>query len=124
MAKFDHERLDVYKAAIQFVVAAHDVVEHLPRGRAYLAEQLRRSAVSIPLNVAEDAGEFSRKDKRRFYRIALRSATESAVILDVCRCLRMSDDSRLTVGRDLLLQVVAMLTRLTKVEGETGSGTE
>ena len=51
--------------------------------------------------------EFSKKDKRRFYRIAPRSATESAAILDVCRCLRMDDDSRLTVGRDLLLRIVA-----------------
>ena len=107
MAKFDHERLDVYKAAIQFVVVAHDVVEHLPRGRSYLADQLQRAAPSlpwqrIPLNIAEGAGEFSRKDKRRFYRIALRSATESAAILDVCRQLQMGDDSRLTAGRGCL----------------------
>ena len=98
MTTFDHERLDVYKAAIQFVVVAHDVVEHLTRGRAYLADQLQRAVVSIPLNIAEGGGEFSRKDKRRFYRIALRSATESAAILDVCRHLRMGDDSRLTAG--------------------------
>ena len=39
--------------------------------------------------------EFSRRDKRRFYRIALRSATESAAILDVCRRLELDDGSRL-----------------------------
>ena len=63
------------------------LLEHLPRGRRYLADQLQRAAVSIPLNIAEGAGEFSRKDKRRFYRIALRSATASAARLDVCRRL-------------------------------------
>lgn len=113
----------MYKAAIQFVVVADDVVEHLPRGRACLADQLQRAAVSIPLNIAEGAGEFSGKDKRRFYRMALRSATESAAILDVCRELRIDDESRLTAGRDLLLRIVAMLTRLTKVEGVPGTGT-
>ena len=123
MTTFDHERLDVYRAAIEFVGVADGLVERLPRGRAYLADQLQRAALSVPLNIAEGAGEFSSKDKRRFYRMALRSATESAAILDVCRCLRLTDDSRLTAGRDLLLRIVAMLTRLTKVEGESGTGT-
>jgi len=120
---FDHEKLDVYKAAIEFVAVSGDVVEHLPRGRAYLADQLQRAAISIPLNIAEGAGEFSRKDKRRFYRIALRSATESAAILDVCERLRISDVSQLRAGRDLLLRIVSMLTRMTKVEAESGTGT-
>ena len=86
--------------------------------------RLQRAAVSIPLNIAEGAGEFSRKDKRRFYRIALRSATESAAILDVCRRLGLDDGTRLGAGRDLLLRIVAMLMRLTKAEAEaeTGSG--
>ena len=122
MTTFDHERLDVYKAAIEFVAISDDVVEHLPRGRRYLADQLQRARVSIPLNIAEGAGEFSRKDKRRFYRIALRSATESAAILDVCRRLELDDGTRLTAGRDLLLRIVAMLTRLTKAEREPGTG--
>jgi len=120
---FDHERLDVYKAAIEFVAISDDLVKHLPRGRRYLADQLRRAAISIPLDIAEGAGEFSRKDKRRFYRIALRSATESAAILDVCRRLELDDGTRLRAGRDLLLRIVAMLTRLTEAEGEPGSGT-
>ena len=124
MTTFDHERLDVYNAAIEFVAVSDDVVEHLPRGRRYLADQLLRAAVSIPLNIAEGAGEFSRKDKRRFYRIALRSATEAAAILDVCRRLELDDPSRLGAGRDLLLRIVAMLTRLTKTEPGTGSGSE
>ena len=61
MRSFDHEKLDVYQAGIQFVGVANDVVERPPKGRAYLADQIQRAAVSIPLNVAEGAGEFSRK---------------------------------------------------------------
>ena len=59
MKRFDHEKLDVYQAAVEFVVLANDVVENLPRGRGYLADQLQRASTSIPLNVAEGAGEFS-----------------------------------------------------------------
>ena len=68
---FDHERLDVYQAAVDFVVVANGIVEQLPRGRAYLADQLQRAAVSIPLNIAEGAGysseaAFSKAMKRIF----------------------------------------------------------
>jgi hypothetical protein len=52
MTDFDHEKLDVYVAAIDFVALADEIVEHLPRGRAYLADQLQRAATSIPLNIA------------------------------------------------------------------------
>lgn len=111
---FDHERLDVYQAAIEFVSLADDVVEGLPRGRAYLADQLQRAATSIALNVAEGAGEFSPADKARFYRMAKRSATECAATLDVCQRLRLVDPARFTTGRELLLRIVAMLVRLAR----------
>src|SRR5262245_18189698 len=78
--QFEHERLDVYRAGVEFVALADDVAEALPRGRSYLADQLRRAATSIPLNTAESAGEFASADQARFYRIARRSATESAAI--------------------------------------------
>ena len=78
MSTFAHERLDVYGAAIEFLVLADRIAADLPKGRAYLADQLRRAALSIPLNIAEGAGEFARADKARCYRIARRSATEAA----------------------------------------------
>ena len=112
MAQFDHERLDVYRVAIDFVALANDVVEHLPRGRGHIAEQLQRASLSVPLNIAEGAGEFSSKDKKRFYRMALRSATECAATLDVCRRLDLADGGRLSSGTDSLLTIVSMLTRL------------
>ena len=84
---FDHEKLDVYQVAIEFVAKANDIVEQLPRGRGYLADQLQRAALSIVLNIAEGAGKFSPADKAVFYTRARGSATESAAVLDVCRKL-------------------------------------
>ncbi len=124
--QFDHEKLDVYRVAIDFVRLADDVAEGLPRGRGYLADQLHRAATSIALNIAEGAGEFSRKDKARFYRMAKRSATECAAVLDVIRTLSLAGNvEALEVGRDLLLRVVAMLVGMTRSleKSGTGSGT-
>ena len=125
MSSFDHEKLDVYQAAIKFVGLADGIVKGLPRGRSYLADEIRRAAASIPLNIAEGAGEYSRKDKARFYRIALRSATESAALLDVCSQLSLADARLVSTGRDLLLRIVPMLTRMVRNIGEgpgAGSG--
>ena len=114
MSGFDHERLDVYAVAIDFVVLANEVVERLPRGRGYLADQLQRAATSIPRNIAEGAGEYSGAEKARFYRIARRSATECAAILDVAQRLRLVEDERYEAGRGLLLRVVSMLVKIAR----------
>jgi len=76
MDHFDHEKLEVYQVAISFVGIADDIVDNLPVGRSYLADQLHRAAASISNNIAEGAGEFAPKEKKRFYRMARRSATE------------------------------------------------
>ena len=110
----DHEKLDVYQIAIEFVALADEITEHLPRGRAYLSDQLHRAALSIPLNIAEGAGEYAVEEKARFYRMAKRSATECAGILDVCERLKLIDEQRQTKSRELLIRVVSMLIKMAR----------
>ena len=126
MNEFEHERLDVYKAAIELLVLADAVAATLPRGRGYLADQLRRvrrAASSISFNIAEGAGEFANDEKARFYRIARRSATASAAIFDACRVLSLTTEASSQAGRAVLLRIVAMLTAMVKKSGsDSGSG--
>jgi four helix bundle protein len=112
--QFHHERLDVYQTAIDFLVLADSIAENLSRGRGYLADQLCRAATSIPLNIAEGAGEFSRRDKARIYRIARRSAAECAAVAEICVRLRLVDNHQASQARELLFRVISMLTRLTQ----------
>jgi four helix bundle protein len=108
---FPHDRLDVYRAAVEFERSSRRIIALLPRS-SHLADQLHRAATSVPLNIAEGAGEFSPKDKARFYRIALRSATESAAILDLVGPDLGEDSCDMLALRDLLVSIVAMLTKL------------
>ena len=124
MNYFDHEKLDVYKVAIAIVILIEEVVNQLPRGRAYLADQLQRAGTSIPLNIAEGAGEYSEGEKIRFYRMARRSATECASIFDICQQLNLINEKQFQSSRDLLLRVVAMLTRMSRISHESGSGSQ
>ena len=89
---FDHEKLDVYKVAIQFIILTNEIIKQLPKGNAHLCDQLLRAATSIPLNIAEGAGEYSSNEKGRFYRMARRSGTECVAIIDVCYHLQLVDE--------------------------------
>jgi four helix bundle protein len=108
----DHEKLTVYQTAIEFVILADEIIEHLPRGRAYLSDQLQRAALSIPLNIEEGAGEYAVDEKARFYRMAKRSAAECAVVLDVCQRLGLVEEKRYVTGRKLLIGIVSMLIKM------------
>ena len=89
MQQFDHEKLDAYGIAIDFVVAAEAIAEGATRGKGHadLASQLRRASTSIVLNLAEGAGEYAPQEKARIYRLSKRSATECAALIEVYRRL-------------------------------------
>ena len=106
------QQLDVYQRAIEFLVLSHRVLQQIPREHADLADQLRRSAQSIPQNIAEGAGRVSRADKARHYTIARGSAMESAAHLDVMQVAELIDAERYACGIALLERIVAMLTKL------------
>jgi len=108
----DHERLDVYHVALDFLVFANQVIEALTRGRSHLADQLTRASTSIVLNLAEGAGKHSKPDKRRYYLTARGSATESAALLDVCARLKLLDEAGHKAGKDVLVRIVSMLIKL------------
>ena len=118
---FDHERLDVYQLALEFLILADEIVQHLPRGRSHLADQLSRAATSIVLNIAEGAGKFSPADKRRYYLTSAGSTTECAAILDVCLRLKLATAETHQAGKAILDRVMGMLVRLAKNLG-SGSG--
>ena len=124
MHYFDHEKLDVYQAAIKFVVIIEAIVTQLPKGRAYLVDQLQRAGSSILLNIAEGAGEFSINEKIRFYRIARRSATECASILDIGTHLNLINEKLTEEARDLLVRIVSMLTKMARSSSVTQAGTQ
>ena len=108
--RFHHEKLDVYRVAVDFAVWRHQV--KLPKGQADLSDQLSRATTSILLNIAEGSGEFSRPEKQRFYRMARRSAVECAAALDLLQIHEALTQEQLEPGREMLSRVVAMLTKL------------
>ena len=108
----DHTRLDVYHLALELLDLLDQLLDGLPAGRAHLKDQLDRAGTSIVLNIAEGAGEFSLPDKQRFYRMAKRSATETAAIIDILARRRQASPEQVQPIQDLIVRIVSMLTKL------------
>ena len=108
-----HEKLDVYQRSIEFLAAALLIAEKLPRGQAPLADQFRRAAMSIPLNIAEGSGRApGSADRARFRGIARGSAMECGAILDVVRLLDVAPDADSAQAKSLLTRIVEMLSKM------------
>ena len=112
MAVFQHERLEVYRLAIEFMGSSMGMAVRIPKQRWFMADQLLRASSSIPLNIAEGAAEFRAAEKARFYRIARRSTAECAACMDVLQVMGILPAEEVDSGKTKLLNVAGKLTRL------------
>ena len=72
-----YQNLEVWKKSMKLVTDVYLQVKALPKEETYsLADQIRRSAVSIPSNIAEGSSRNSSKEFIQFLYIALGSACE------------------------------------------------
>jgi four helix bundle protein len=78
MSYHSFEEMPVWQKAMDLAVEVHRLTENLPRKEDYgLTSQLRRSALSVPANIAEAFGRRHTKDKLNFYYDARGSLTET-----------------------------------------------
>lgn len=72
-----HKDLDVWKEAMELARLVYLITSKFPKEELYgLTQQIRRSAVSIPSNIAEGAARNSRKEFMQFLHISLGSLAE------------------------------------------------
>jgi four helix bundle protein len=108
---FDHEKLDVYQEAISFC-AWVGVFLNTIETKVAAKDQLDRASTSIPLNIAEGNGKFSRRDRARFLEMARGSALECAACLDVLIARRLTKVTSVVHAKEQLARIVQMLVGL------------
>jgi four helix bundle protein len=108
---FHHEKLTVYKRALEFATWSQDLIESVTK-KTSTRDHLERSGDSIALNIAEGNGKFSRKDRARFFQIAHGSALESAACLDLLVARRCCTTGAITRGKAILDEIVKMLFKM------------
>jgi four helix bundle protein len=73
----DFIKLEVWQRAHRLVLRVYQLTQSFPRSEDWgITAQLRRTAISIPSNVAEGCGRNGDVELRRFVKIALGSASE------------------------------------------------
>ena len=73
----DYKDLEVWKKSIVLVKEVYNICNSLPIEEKYgLDDQIKRSSVSIPANIAEGSGRNTTKEFIQFLYIALGSACE------------------------------------------------
>ena len=131
MTVMNLDKLEVWARAKDFAVAIYkEVVPSLPASEKYnLVDQLKRSASSIPANIAEGHGRYHFLDNVRFCYIARGSLTEVQSHLSLAHELGYLSDEiykRMTVhaesiGRQLN-NYIAYLKRSKQGEKEVPAG--
>ena len=102
---------DAYDRSLSLLRTLVPLLERLVAIDPKLADQLRRAAQSVTLNIQE-ASRRSGKDRRYRFRISLGSAAEVAACLDVAAALRYVDEPALAPALELVDRVRAMTYRL------------
>jgi len=104
----NYTELETWRRAMDLVVAVYAATSSYPKGEVYgLTAQTRRSAVSIPSNIAEGQGRGSTRDFVRFLAVARGSLCELETQLRIGSRLRYVDERSIdnllgesaTVGR-------------------------
>jgi four helix bundle protein len=102
MGAKNYEDLIVWNKAMDFVEAVYVASSTFPSDERYsLTAQLRRSAVSVPSNIAEGEGRFSRADFKRFLSIAHGSLREAETQLRIANRLGYLDTVQLHATLEL-----------------------
>ena len=90
-----HKDLEVWKRSIEFVTIIYEVTKAYPKEELFgLVSQIRRSAVSIPSNIAEGASRRGKLEFRHFLYIALGSGSELETQLLISGNLKYIDSGK------------------------------
>ena len=85
MKTSDYKELQVWQKAMDLVVEVYNIIKLLPKKEMYgISDQIRRSAVSIPSNIAEGQSRNSAKEFIQFLSIARGSLAELETQLLIC----------------------------------------
>jgi four helix bundle protein len=104
----EHKNLDVWKKSMDLVEVTYKLTQQFPDNEKFgLTSQMRRSAVSIPSNIAEGAARKGDKELIQFLYIAIGSISELETQYLIAVRLKFTNKDEVIEG--LLLNVKKML---------------
>lgn len=115
-----HKDLIVWEKSMDLVVLVYRFTDQFPKSEIYgLVSQMRRSAVSIPSNIAEGRKRGTRKDFRQFLLIAYGSGGELETQIEIANRLNFGEEKDRKDVEQLLDEVMRMLNVMTAKLGSS-----
>lgn len=113
MAINSYRDLKVWQESMDLTVSIYAIASQFPREELYgLVSQMRRSAVSIPSNIAEGHRRGSRKEYRYFLSIAFGSGAELETQIELVKRINWGKSLDFATIDASLNQVMRMLNVL------------
>lgn len=107
------ENMNAWKGSRKLVVSVYQLLDSFPKFEKYaLCDQIRRSIVSVPSNLAEGSGRISTKEQLHFYEIAYGSLMEAYNQLILASDLKYIEVENLNDLRPQIDTVARMLNGL------------
>ena len=103
---------DAFDVALEMIRSLHQPLAIIGQRDPDLAQQLRRAAASVPLNLSEGRRR-NGKDRLHLWRVAAGSADEVVASLRVAQAFGLLDAASIAPALGLCDRVLAMLWRLT-----------
>jgi four helix bundle protein len=104
------KELKVWQRGVDLAVNSYKLIESFPKSEKYsLSQQITRSAVSIPSNIAEGSSRDSEKDYSRFLQISLGSSFELETQYIIAQKISFGDQELLNNGLKMLDEEQKML---------------
>ena len=111
----NYKELKVWERSHFVTLEIYKITKSFPKEEVYgLSSQMRRAVTSIPANIAEGCGRFTKPDFANFLQIALGSANETEYYLLLAKDLNYLDSIIFTELSNLVNQIKAMLIGLIK----------
>ncbi|TKD61005.1 four helix bundle protein [Flavobacterium sp. ASW18X] len=112
---YNYRDLIVWQKAMNLVETTYRITSDFPTEEKYgIVSQIRRSAVSIPSNIAEGAGRNSKKSFRSFLEITNGSINELKTQLEISNRIGYLDNEVLTTLFDNCDEVQKITVALIK----------
>ena len=90
-----HEKLEAWKQSMQLVKEIYKLTKHFPKEELFfLTQQMRRSAISIPSNIAKGSGRSSTKEYAHFNIIATGSLSKLETQIQIAQMLKYTNDTQ------------------------------
>lgn len=103
----------VWQKSMQLAVEVYKLTSKFAREEVYgLTSQVRRSAISVPSNIAEGHGRLSKKEFRQFLGIAKGSIYELQTQLELAEKLQMASSGSIQPSIEISQEVGKMIFSL------------